>query len=233
MTKCSKAWSFYSALIKEEVTQSDKGLGSDEDPEEDYVVVVTEDCETLSNELQVDDTTPQEKSEKCPDCGKEFKSITSFKRHHYRIHRMTRKAYSCTYKSCSETFTNGYRLNVHLRRHQNTPFICHFCQKPFYDKAYLIEHLKMVHLKSAPPIFTCTTCDKSFNRKSKWKIHSRIHSETAKKHVCEVCDKKFITKEKLSRHLLVHTGDRPYVCRVCRIAYKSSYALKKHTIKCG
>lgn len=223
------------------IIENEKSNESDiEDQEENYIVVVTDELgEMLSNDvivqIQKESSTHSvsKNSQKCLECGKEFDSITSYKRHHYRMHRMVRKIYTCTYQNCSETFNNGYRLNVHLRRHQNISFICDLCQKSFYDKAYLVEHVKMVHLKSAPPCFTCKTCGKLFNRKSKFTIHSRIHSEAAKKHSCEICSKKFITKEKLTRHLLVHTDERTFICLYCSIAYKSSYALKKHTIKCS
>lgn len=207
------------------------------DPMIDYEVqdvIIKDDTSKKQSEKQNELMTCFEKTQKCPKCYKKFDSISSFKRHHYRMHRMIRKKYHCTYQRCQETFNCGYKLNVHLRRHENIrPFVCDICTKSFFDKAYLVEHMRRIHMTELLAEYSCDKCSKVFSLKAKLRIHQRNHSESARKHVCKVCDKKFITREKLTRHELVHSDSRPYVCSLCSNGYKSSYALKNHMKKCS
>ncbi|KAK7937477.1 uncharacterized protein PG986_014345 [Apiospora aurea] len=48
---------------------------------------------------------------------------------------------------------------------------------------------------------------------------------------CPHCTKTYIHAKHLKRHLLRHTGDRPYMCVLCRDTFSRSDILKRHFLK--
>ncbi|KAG7402700.1 Regulatory protein ADR1 [Fusarium oxysporum f. sp. rapae] len=50
---------------------------------------------------------------------------------------------------------------------------------------------------------------------------------------CPHCTKTYLHAKHLKRHLLRHTGDRPYMCVLCRDTFTRSDILKRHFQKCS
>ncbi|CAJ2508637.1 Uu.00g136630.m01.CDS01 [Anthostomella pinea] len=50
---------------------------------------------------------------------------------------------------------------------------------------------------------------------------------------CPHCTKTYLHAKHLKRHLLRHTGDRPYMCVLCRNTFSRSDILKRHFQKCS
>ncbi|KAH7034496.1 uncharacterized protein B0I36DRAFT_360014 [Microdochium trichocladiopsis] len=50
---------------------------------------------------------------------------------------------------------------------------------------------------------------------------------------CPHCNKTYLHAKHLKRHLLRHTGDRPYMCVLCRDTFSRSDILKRHYQKCS
>ncbi|XP_070835498.1 zinc finger protein 770-like [Chaetodon trifascialis] len=50
-------------------------------------------------------------------------------------------------------------------------------------------------------------------------------------HQCPVCPKAFPSPYKLQRHYVIHTGQKPFICRVCGKAFTQSEHLKTHLQK--
>ncbi|PWI64960.1 hypothetical protein PCL_08411 [Purpureocillium lilacinum] len=50
---------------------------------------------------------------------------------------------------------------------------------------------------------------------------------------CPHCTKTYLHAKHLKRHLLRHTGDRPYICVLCRGTFSRSDILKRHFQKCS
>ncbi|KAK8120315.1 C2H2 transcription factor RfeC [Apiospora kogelbergensis] len=50
---------------------------------------------------------------------------------------------------------------------------------------------------------------------------------------CPHCTNIYIHAKHLKRHLLRHTGERPYMCILCRNTFSRSDILKRHFLKCS
>ena len=57
--------------------------------------------------------------------------------------------------------------------------------------------------------------------------HIRLHTGD-KPYQCKVCDKYFSDLSNLKRHLRIHTGDKPYKCTVCGKGFRQSAHLTTH-----
>lgn len=77
-------------------------------------------------------------------------------------------------------------------RHQ-----CHLCERRFYDKRHLQNHLNSSHFNVRP--YSCELCAKRFFQKVHLQIHLKTHNKE-KEHICRSCHKCFRLAHHLRRH---------------------------------
>ena len=70
---------------------------------------------------------------------------------------------------------------------------------------------KSTHLEKA---FSCSYCDKAFDRKDSLRTHERVHTGE-RPFSCSLCDKKFTVSSALKIHERIHINEKPFNCSIC------------------
>ncbi|KAI8519690.1 nucleic acid-templated transcription [Branchiostoma belcheri] len=107
------------------------------------------------------------------------------------------KKFKCQYEGCSFTTAYNKDLDRHVRSHTGC--------KPF----------------------SCSICQKAFNRRDKLKQHLRIHSGE-KPYACSRCSYAAADSSSLKKHVRTHTNERPFKCQICPYASRNSSQLIVH-----
>ncbi|XP_077170739.1 zinc finger protein 579 [Paroedura picta] len=85
----------------------------------------------------------------------------------------------------------------------------------------------------------CLVCNEAFETKGELKAHKCFKEaagqadpdepEGPKPHQCGVCHKNFARPWSLSRHYVVHTGEKPFSCPECGMAFRLASYLRQHS----
>lgn len=127
---------------------------------------------------------------------------------------------------CGEGFNQPSSLATHMRSHTEAKiYKCTVCAKSFTKSRALTTHMR-IHDGSA--LFECMECNKVFKSVTLLNKHIRTHKKRRDRFPCTECDKDFTTAYSLKVHMRIHTGEKPYKCTICDIAFSESGVLRKH-----
>lgn len=137
------------------------------------------------------------KRNKCSFCAEKFTSYALKNDHMVKEHGVEQVVLNCL--ACDKSFTRRARLNLHVKRDHllERNYGCDHCEKKFYDKKELSNHM-LKHTGAKPHV--CQVCSKAFGRKHTLKEHLRIHAND-RRFKCEHCGLAFVQKCSWKSHL--------------------------------
>ncbi|XP_058832117.1 zinc finger protein 62 homolog [Topomyia yanbarensis] len=194
--------------VKVEMDDSDASEESDESiTHKKQCVVINQSADTDTGELNRKSECREEKIEKY---NEENRKISEF--------------FNMTCKFCSETLGTFGRLRTHCRKVHNERAEVECCNRIFYVKCKIIEH---INSHQDPKRFHCEICNRYYHSKDYLELHNkRIHSNDKEKpFVCDKCDKRFPKQKLLNAHLKAHIQVE---CSICNRKLANVYSLKVH-----
>ncbi len=161
----------------------------------------------------------------CENCGEVLTQAHSFDDHHARKHpHLPKRVVGRTLHFCDICPHRSFTHPGGLRKHKytahgvhNKPNVCDVCNTP-----YLKVH------KCLKATFSCTQCDRSFNKEMSLREHVQGVHMGHRPVQCDKCEKSFVTKRQLKAHdMYTHQKQQ---CKFCKNVLSSKWEYKRHLV---
>lgn len=164
-------------------------------------------------------THTKEKPFSCELCGTSFSLMRNLKRHKM-VHNQ--KRYLCQF--CQKTFTKETNLKAHLEAStKESTYYCKVCGEVFEQECVMNAHLERGHNASYTNMFY----EEASEDPIKITDNEEVKSDKAR-FKCRHCDKTFTALSSVRQHASIHTGEKPYACKVCGKTFRKRNYLRVH-----
>lgn len=135
--------------------------------------------------------------------------------------------HKCT--SCGDVFSKLANLKAHMeKKNHKSNFNCQICDDPFKSELDLVGHFKKKHMRDNK----CRACSKVCKDKATVEKHVKLcHTVRNYSHMCKICNQGFVRADRLRDHAIIHSGEKPFQCKICEQRFRWKRNLLAHEKK--
>ena len=162
----------------------------------------------------------------CKGCSKVFKFEKWLRKHRTAGCPAERKEVDdirCRF--CAKEFPNHAMLKIHEYRHTRRRVSCEVCQKTCVSRADLVRHRRS-HFPEEK--LACHLCPATFCRSWRLTHHINMKHFGKPRQKCPQCDYVCLEKKDMETHMRKHTGEKPFMCDICGMTFRSQPHMKNH-----
>ena len=167
--------------------------------------------------------------------------------------------YKCVFCEFITPIIDVLKQHISVKHRDSFKYLCAECGKGFQSKIQLYHHTRGLHQLSDKPV-SCLKCDHTSTSYRDHYKHQKLMHALKKKcaqcnyvtlsksglqrhmrhkhnvsmflpHKCHVCTKGFPSMSELKIHQRIHSGNRPFKCRLCNYQSSDNSSLRKHFVK--
>ncbi|CAG0885422.1 unnamed protein product [Cyprideis torosa] len=179
----------------------------------------------------------------CLDCGKQFASAWSMRRHQ-ELHLDPKKkqkhdkaALWGKCEHCDFVAAEGSRYNLkhHMRKTHGTCLSKRAVEKKPKQQCDLcgafvrtLSAHRKLHVGKVEKPYACNECGKRFALSHYLKIHMQTTHKQLKRYICGICGYMCYYLSKYNLHMKVHDGLKEFKCSICSKEFRQRYRLNQH-----
>lgn len=99
------------------------------------------------------------------------------------------------------------------------------CKSVKIMNAEKVVKVKLVPKRNSEKLYCCSTCDKTFCKKTSLNVHVASHTNV-RPYICQLCSRSFAVQWELSSHKKIHTG--VHKCKFCLKTFTVLSKLQRH-----
>ncbi|XP_055625545.1 transcription factor grauzone-like [Toxorhynchites rutilus septentrionalis] len=145
-----------------------------------------------------------------------------------RLQKHTRKSHNSrgSLTCCNRVFYKKCKIIEHIDSHLNpNQFHCGLCNKSYSNKYYLDLHNLRKHCINEEKPYKCEKCGQGFPKEWLLKAHFNTHIQAE----CTICHKVLASASTLKIHMVnMHSGDSKHICDTCGQEFRTKLGMERH-----
>ncbi|XP_050396032.1 ras-responsive element-binding protein 1 isoform X2 [Patella vulgata] len=114
----------------------------------------------------------------------------------------------------------------------STPSSSPTLDQPLLNKLKDASKILPIAGRDGRSTYICPMCQEHLSSNHDLTVHIRMHNagnQMSQNNTCTICNKILSSQSSLDRHMLVHSGERPFKCKICAMTFTTNGNMHRHS----